>query len=124
MKKIDILENLKTNEDFEESKINYRFYWAYKNAKSARLERLDFEELGFEKDYPEIIENLDRFEIEEFTISDQSTALMSELQAFKNKGYSIVDLIKLETGRTKWNFETEEDEKEIVPALLIRKIQK
>lgn len=124
MKKIDILENLKTNEDFEESKINYKFYWAYKNAKRAGLERLDFEELGFEKDYPEIIENLERFEIEEFTISDQSTALMSELQAFKNKGYSIVDLIELETGRTKWNFETEEDEKEIVPALLIRKIKK
>ena len=124
MKKIDILENLKTNEDFEESKINYRFYWAYKNAKRAGHERLDLEELGFEKDYPEIIENLERFDIEEFTISDQSTALMSELQAFKNKGYSIVDLIELETGRTKWNFETEEDEKEIIPALLIRKIQK
>ena len=124
MKKIDILENLETNEDFQENKINHSFYWAYEKAKRVGLARLDFEELGFEKDYPEIIENLERFEIEEFTISDQSTALMNELQAFKNKGYFIVDLIEQETGRTNWNFETKEDEKEIKPALLLRKIQK
>lgn len=124
MKKIDILENLETNEDFKENKINHRFYWAYEKAKRAGLERLDFEELGFEKDYKEIIENLERFGIKEFTISDQSTALMNELQAFKNKGYSIVDLIEQETGRIDWNFETQEDEKEIKPALLIRKIEK
>lgn len=124
MKKIDILENLETNEDFQENKINYSFYWAYEKAKRAGLERLDFEELGFEKDYLEIIENLERFEIKEFTISDQSTALMNELQALKNKGYFIVDLIEQETGRTNCNFETKEDEKEIKPALLLRKIQK
>ena len=49
---------------------------------------------------------------------------MNELQVFKNKGYFIVDLIEQETGRTNWNFETKEDEKEIKPALLLRKIQK
>ena len=124
MKKIDILENLETNEEFKENKINHRFYWAYEKAKRVGLERLDFEELGFEKDYKEIIENLERFEIKEFTISDQSTALMDELQAFKNKGYSIVDLIEQETGRIDWNFETQEDEKEIKPALVLRKIEK
>lgn len=80
--------------------------------------------MGFEKDYKEIIENLERFEIKEFTISDQSTALMNELQAFKNNGYSIVDLIEQETGRIDWNFETQEDEKEIKPALVLRKIEK
>ena len=49
---------------------------------------------------------------------------MNELQAFKNKGYSIVDLIEQETGRIDWNFETQEDEKEIKPALVLRKIEK
>lgn len=121
MKRIDILEKIKPDKELKENKINYRFYWAYKKSKSVNLERLDFEETGFKKDYQEIIENLERFEIEEFTISDQSTGLMESLVAFKKAGYTPIDLIEQETGRINWNFETNQNEKEFKPAILLKK---
>ena len=124
MKKIELLENIKEKEEFEENKISYRFYWAYRESQRIGRDIINFDDIGFVDNHEDMIENLERFGIQEFTISDQSTALMNELQAFKNKGYFIVDLIEQETGRTNWNFETKEDEKEIKPALLLRKIQK
>lgn len=124
MKKIDILEKLKTQEDFEENRINHKFYWAYEKAKRAGLERLDFEDTGFEKDYSEIGENLERFNIDEFTVSEQSTGLMNALQAFRKIGYFPIDVIEQETGRIHWNFETKEDKLEIKPAIVLKKIGK
>ena len=32
MKKIELLENIKEKEEFEENKISYRFYWAYRES--------------------------------------------------------------------------------------------
>lgn len=124
MKKIEVLENLKTNEDFKEKTINRHFYWAYEKAKDANLQRLDFEETGFHKDHLEIIENLERFNIEEFTISDQSTGLMESLLAFKQAGYLPTDLIEQKTGRTNWNSKIRKEEKETKPAILLRKLEK
>ncbi len=37
---------------------------------------------------------------------------------------NYMEAIYLITGRIDWNFETQEDEKEIKPALVLRKIEK
>ena len=122
MKSIELLENLKTQEDFEENKVNDIFYRAYKTSKRVGLERMNFDHLGFESDQNEVIENIERFGIEEFTISNDSTALMEALHNFKKRGYKIVDLTEIETGGISWNFEDHTEEKEIKPAIIIRRI--
>lgn len=76
MKEILVLEDW---QDLVADKINRYFYQAYLKARRECLERLDFEETVWAGDYPEIIENLNRFEIEEFTFSSQSTSLMESL---------------------------------------------
>lgn len=104
MKEILLLEDC---QDLATDKINRYFYQAYLKARREGLERLDFEETGWAGDYPEIIENLERFGIEEFTFSSQSTSLMESLQAFKARGYQPIDLIEIKEGQ---------------PALLLKKM--
>ena len=104
MKRIELLENLKEKDYFEKNKISFRFYWAYKDSQKTGLDILNFDDIGFESNHEEIIENLERFDIKEFTISDQSTGLMKGLESFKKKGYFPSDLIQIETGHTYWNF--------------------
>ena len=122
MKSIELLENLKTQEDFEENKVNGIFYRAYKTSNRVGLERINFDHLGFESDQNEVIENIERFGIEEFTISNDSTALMEALYNFKKHGYKIVDLTEIETGSVGWNFENHTEEKEIKPAIMMKRI--
>ena len=121
MKKIELLENIKEKEEFEENKISYRFYWAYRESKRIGRDILNFEDIGFEENHQEIIENLERFGIQKFTISDQSTGLMKGLKSFKRKGYFPIDLIEIDTGRTNWNFKENKEEKEYTPALLFKR---
>lgn len=121
MKRIELLENLKEVEDFIENKISYNFYWAYKHTKKIGLDILNFDSIGFVTDHEEMIENLERFDIKEFTVSDQSTGLMKGLLSFKLRGYFPSDLIKIETGDTHWNFKENKEEKEYAPALLFKR---
>lgn len=121
MKKIELLEGLKEREEFIENKISHRFYWAYKKSQKIGLDVMNFDDIGFEDDHAEIIENLERFEIKVFTISDQSTGLMKGLKSFKEKGYFPIDLIEIETGHINWNFKENKEEKEYTPALLFKK---
>ena len=121
MKRIELLENLKEVEDFIENEISYKFYWAYKNTQKIGLDILNFDDIGFESNHEEMIENLERFDIKEFTVSDQSTGLMKGLESFKKRGYFPIDLIQIETGYTNWNFKENKEEKEYTPALLFKK---
>lgn len=121
MKRIELLENLKEREDFIENNISYDFYWAYKDARKIGLDTLNFDSVGFATDHEELFENLERFDIKEFTVSDQSTGLMRGLVRFKKRGYFPSDLIEIEKGYTNWNFEKNIEEKEYMPALLFKK---
>ena len=87
MKKIELLENIKEKEEFEENKISYRFYWAYRESQRIGRDIINFDDIGFVDNHEDMIENLERFGIQEFTISDQSTGLMKGLKSFKRKGY-------------------------------------
>ena len=121
MKKIELLENIKEKEEFEENKISYRFYWAYRESQRIGRDILNFDDIGFEDNHEDMIENLERFGIQEFTISDQSTGLMKGLKSFKRRGYFPEDLIEIDTGRTHWNFKENKEEKEYTPALLFKR---
>lgn len=122
MKRIELLENMKDTKDFIENKISYKFYWAYKESQKIGLDILNFDDIGFATDHAEMIENLERFDIKEFTISDQSSGLMKGLESFKKRGYFPINLIEIETGHTNWNFKENKEEKEYTPALHFKRI--
>lgn len=121
MKKIELLENIKEKEEFEENKISYRFYWAYRESQRIGRDIINFDDIGFEDNHEDMIENLERFGVKEFTISDQSTGLMKGLKSFKRRGYFPIDLIEIDTGRISWNFKESKEEKEYEPALLFKR---
>lgn len=124
MKRIELLENINLENDtrdFVENGISYNFYWAYKNARKIGLEILNIEHACFTTDHKEFFENLERFEIKEFTVSDQSTGLMKGLESFKAEGYFPSDLIKIETGHSSWNFKKNVKEKDYRLALYFKK---
>ena len=121
MKKIELLENIKEKEEFEENRISYRFYWAYRESQRIGRDIINFDDIGFENNHEDMIENLERFGIQEFTISDQSTGLMKGLKSFKRRDYFPEDIIEIDTGRTHWNFKENKEEKEYTPALLFKR---
>ena len=121
MKKIELLENLEETRKLEEIGISYNFYWAYRNTQEIGLDLLNFDNVGFKRDHEEMIENLERFGIKEFTVSDQSSGLMEALESFKENGYIPSDVIQIATGYTNWNFEEGKEEKEYSPALFLKK---
>ena len=84
--KIQQLDEIKTSEQMEEGRINGDLFMAYINAKRANAENLNFDVIY---DYKNLSENLERFEIKEITITDQSTRLMRSLQKFTEAGFKM-----------------------------------
>lgn len=121
MKTIDILRNLKTREDFERERISHIFYRTYEEANARGLEILNFDNLGFEKDYKEIAENLERFGFNEFAISETSTGLMNALLFFTKRGFTITDVTEFETGHLFWDFEANKPVPQIKNAIIFKK---
>lgn len=121
MKRIELLENLKT-EEFEENEIDYRIYRAYKNTQKLNLEFLNIDNIGFIGDLEKTIDNLERFKIIEFTVSDKTINLMEAMEIFQKRLYLPTQITKIKTGRTHWNFEEDREEEEIAPTLHFRRI--
>lgn len=122
MKRIELLENLKEKEDFEKNKIDYNFYRAYKKTRELDLAFINFDNIGFIGNLEETMDNLERFDIKEFTISDQTIGLIQAVEGFQKKGYFPTGLMQIETESTNWNFEEDKEEKEITPAVHFRRI--
>lgn len=120
MKNITLLDTITDAREAKEHGFDHNILWDYDHTQEAKLERLDIEDLGFSDGYDTIEENLNRFGITELTISTTSTSLMGNLTALKNMGFTPVDLIQIETGRTNCNFKTKTEE-EIKSAILLKK---
>lgn len=61
MEIIERIENLIANPEgksFESEKINPTFYWAYRNTRRTENILLDFDDVIWEKDVPDIVKNL------------------------------------------------------------------
>lgn len=121
MKNITLLDTITDTSEAKEHGIDHHILWGYDHTQEAKLERLDIEDLGFSDGYDTIEENLNRFGITELTISTTLTSLMGNLTSLKNMGFTPVDLIQIETGRTNCNFKTKTEEKEIKSAILLKK---
>lgn len=119
MKRIELIDKLESNEEFVENGINREFYWAYRTATENGLDMLNIDEMGIDPDIQQFIENIERFNIEKFVVSNQSTALMTILAKFKKAGYFPQDVAEVEVGTT-YNFKEHRDEKRYKLGLIFK----
>ena len=92
---------------------------AYQTAVENGLDMLNIDEIGINPDIQQLIENIERFNIEKFSISSQSTALMTNLAKFKEFGYFPQDVAEVEVGK-RYNFKEHKEEKRYKLALIFK----
>ena len=92
MELIERIENIIANPEgksFESENINPTFYWAYRTAKSTGNELIDFHDVIWERDIPQIIENIKEFGITEFTVSSSFSGLIDTIAEFTKLGCTV-----------------------------------
>ena len=114
MKTIELLEKMAArNARYSEENINATFGQAYFTAKKSGNETIDFSETIWNNEIPEIVENLGRFGIKEFTISSTFSSLIETLAEFEKHGFKMNGLTTVNAEYRDW--ETGELKK--VPAI-------
>lgn len=97
--------------------INYQVFTSYMEARQEDYKTLDFgwSNTIWEKDYEPILENLTRFGISTFTMSQTASGTIADCYWFVEHGYKIAGMTVLEYGH-KWG-----DKKETKPAFVFKK---
>lgn len=103
MKTIESLEAARGKEiTFEELGVHRTFYWAYINSCEAETEILDFNDVIWEQDIPEIVDNCHRFEINRFTISCGMSSMAETIWAFEKNGCCLIGMTEVNTRFDDW----------------------
>lgn len=100
MKKIIELE--KILEEQRDENLNHYFLVSYLTAIRFDLEGFVFDNCGFDYDVEEIVENLERFNINKIVVTDNSTGLMKALKVFTDAGFQILGMKKQKIGYNEW----------------------
>ena len=103
-------------EDYRETGINNTAYNAVRNRKTAGNKLLDFDEVIWDWDIPEIVDTLKRMGEEEFTISSTFSSLIEALAAFGKLGVTISGVIEVNSRYTEFGT----DNRKRIPALLMK----
>ena len=90
MKRTERLDNIIEKEAYENCGINPAVLRGYSESLNRNLDELNFEMIIWFEKIPDIVQNLRELGVASFTISDQSTALMSELHEFIKAGCRLV----------------------------------
>lgn len=104
MKIIESFENAKSNKrvDLREMGINPTMYWAYLHSKDVGNELIDFHEVIWEADIPEIVRACREYDIREFTISSTFSSLIETLAEFEKLGCKMFGLMEVNASYTNW----------------------
>ena len=103
MKTIESIEAARGKEiTFEELGVHRTFYWAYINSCEAETEILDFNDVIWEQDIPEIVDNCHRFEINRFTISCGMSSMAETIWAFEKNGCCLIGMTEVNTRFDDW----------------------
>lgn len=114
MKKIEIFEKaMNEGGSLKDYGINGTLFTAYRDLRDTGNENLDFPEVIWEHDIPEIAKALKEYGITEFTISSTFSSLIETLAAFDREGIKMAGLTEVNAGYT--DFKT--GEKARIPAI-------
>ena len=103
-------------EDYRETAINYLAYHAVRNREETGNALLDFNDVIYDRDIPEIVDTLKRMHETEFTISSTFSSLISTLAGFDKLGAKISGIVEINS--VSRDLRTGEHER--IPALLMK----
>lgn len=96
MKQIQAIDQVyKTGEGYKELNINRTFYWAYTHSQEAGSDQINFDDVIWDDDVKEILDNCERFDISEFTISSNMSGIISTIAAFNENGWGPEGLTRV-----------------------------
>ena len=96
MKKIEKIEKLLAKEiSFEEANVNHTIFCAYRSTQRNKIETLNFPDVIWDRDIPEIINFCKEYGIKEITITSTFSGLLETLEIFADYGCEIVGLTKV-----------------------------
>ena len=75
-----------------EENINIRLFWAYKHSLEAGNDLINFYDVIWERDIEGIVENLNYYKINEFSISSNFSGLITILAAFDKYGFTMAGI--------------------------------
>lgn len=121
IKKIEILDKARENGTrYSEIGINSTFGAAYFYSLEAGNDLINFDEVIWDRDIDEILENCRRFGIEEFAISSTLSSLITTIAEFQKRGCKLEGLIEINSRFDDWKAGLEgESRKERIPAFKI-----
>ena len=121
IKKIEILDKARENGTrYSEIGINSTFGAAYFYSLESGNDLINFDEVIWDRDIDEILENCRRFGIEGFTISSTFSSLITTIAELQKRGCKLEDLIEINSRFDDWKAGLEgESRKERIPAFKI-----
>lgn len=121
IKKIEILDKARENGTrYSEIGINSTFGAAYFYSLEAGNDLINFDEVIWDRDIDEILENCRRFGIEGFTISSTFSSLITTIAELQKRGCKLEGLIEINSRFDDWKAGLEgENRKERIPAFKI-----
>ena len=113
MKRIEFLEEMAAQRKaYSDTQVNQTFGQAYFSSRRSGNDLIDFNEVIWENDIDQILENCREFGINEFTISSSFSGLIATIAEFDKRGCKVAGLTEVKAPYT--NFTT--GEAEIIPA--------
>jgi len=115
MKKIELIERAirEQNVSLAEFGINRTLYWAYRYSQESENDLIDFGEVIWDYDIPELAAFFNEHGIDEFTISSSFSGLLETLAGFEKEGFKVATMTTVKARYT--NILT--GEKAIIPAI-------
>jgi hypothetical protein len=122
IKNIEVLDRAKEEgiKKYSNIGVNQRFGSAYFNSLEAENDFLNFDEVIWDYDVSEIMENCKRFGITKFTISKNFSSIMEVIQKFQKGGFMLVGLTEVNSVFSDWkDSPSESTEKLRLPAFAL-----
>lgn len=104
MKKINELEAiLAGTTSYKDSGVAWDTVKAYRHSVETGNKRMDFSDISRTDEIPQVVADLRRFGIKEFSVSEQSTALMRALAAFEASGCKVTKMTLAKDTSRAWD---------------------
>ena len=119
MKRIELFEQVVTIEEIAEQGLNRNVVFAYQDSFRLKRDKMNFDEIF--SSVNEIIDELEKFGINEITISYPGTALLKYLKQFDDRGFKVCGIEQIDTGKRDFDFKTRETKVVMAEAIILRK---
>ena len=98
--------------------INPTLFWAYRSSFEAGNDEINFDDVIWDYDIPEIIKTFKENSISEFTISSTFSSLILTLAEFAKHGFQMAGLTEVWAKYTDW----QTGERALIPAIRMQSI--